>query len=375
MGWCGKVRLCIDRSMEESARQPHRRLTWGVVVSLAFHAVVAAAFFLHFAPDLAEPEEEAIKVELVAPPEPEEDKPSEPEDNQLAEPPPAPAPAASPSAPPQPQAFESVPLIEEDEADDPESVVAETSPEIEVEPPTADPAPEPVDNPNAAAESREDNPLPETPDVADVAASAVPPPETQDVADADPAIPTVPEPEERSEDARPVEDKRAAAGPTSVDVQEEAPAAPQPVNAPVTLEKAKGLYSRKMLSEPRVRQALGQLPPERRIVQVCSIEALEQVRRARPDAFPDMLALYGQSAELIRDGVLSTRGGAFRSRNNWYEIDFRCQVDADAIEIVAFSFAIGNAVPRDQWEARRLKVDDGEGLARSFRSLARDLQP
>ncbi len=354
--------------MEESARQPHRRLTLGVAVSLSLHAVVAVAFFLHFAPDLAEPQEEAVTVELVAPPEPEE-KPSEPEEIQPNEPPPAPA--ASPSAPPQPQAFESVPLIEEDEADDPESVVAEPSPEIDVEPATADSAPETVESQEATAEPPEDDPPPEMQDVPDVAASAMPPPETQDVADAAPAIP---EPEEQVEGARAVEDKRAAAGPASVEAREDE-ADPQPAAASDKLEKAKGLNSRKMLSDPRVRQALGELPPERRIVQVCSIEALEQVRRERPDAFPDMLALYGQSAELIRDGVLSTRGGAFRSRNNWYEIDFRCQVDADAIEIVAFSFAIGGAVPRDQWEARRLKVDDGEGLARSFRSLARDLQP
>ncbi|URK87364.1 hypothetical protein LP421_28240 [Rhizobium sp. RCAM05350] len=63
----------------------------------------------------------------------------------------------------------------------------------------------------------------------------------------------------------------------------------RPKRPPAELKQASELYSADTLSDPRVRQALGKLPKDRRIVQMCMIETLEQVRRARPDTVPQGL--------------------------------------------------------------------------------------
>ena len=257
-------------------------------------------------------------------------------------------PAGSPPA--QPQAFESgSPKADKDTSE--EQQTAETQPAPDNTPPVkADPVQEASKSPGAETDPQKQ----------------VEPPKSQELAAvADRGI----APEKPSESERRVQDKREAAGAKSEGEK------PKTAADGEKLKKAKGLYSKKTLSDPRVKQALGELPPNRRIVQLCSIEALEQVRHARPDAFPDVLVPYSRSGGIIEDHVLSAKGGAFRSQNNWYDVDFRCEVDADTTEVVAFSFAIGGAVPKSQWKARRLKIDDGAGMARSFQSLGRDLQP
>ena len=54
--------------------------------------------------------------------------------------------------------------------------------------------------------------------------------------------------------------------------------------------KAKKIYSKDALANPRVKQALGKLSPTDRVIQICGIEALEQIRHHRPDIVPDMMA-------------------------------------------------------------------------------------
>jgi hypothetical protein len=119
------------------------------------------------------------------------------------------------------------------------------------------------------------------------------------------------------------------------------------------LVHAKELFSPKAIFDPRVMQATGTLSRNSRIGQLCRIEALAQIRSQRPDTYPDGLA----SAGTISNNIFSARGGAFHSKANWYDVNFRCQVDADATRVVSFSFSIGNAVPRSEWDARKLPAN------------------
>ncbi|MCA1442622.1 DUF930 domain-containing protein [Ensifer sp. IC4062] len=119
------------------------------------------------------------------------------------------------------------------------------------------------------------------------------------------------------------------------------------------LVMAKELFSPNALSNPRIKQALGKLPVKARIAQICSIEALEQIRNQRPGAFPDMLARAGT----ISTSAVTAIGSAYRSKANWYNVDFKCEVDPDATTVVSFSFAIGGAVPKSEWNARQLPLN------------------
>lgn len=128
----------------------------------------------------------------------------------------------------------------------------------------------------------------------------------------------------------------------------------KPTEAKPELTSADQIYSKDTLSDPRVKQAIGKLPPRDRIVQICGIEALEQVRHHRPGTFPDMLA---PSAGIVSETSFTIRDGAFRSRAKWYSIDFQCQVDIKAMKITDFSYSIGKAIPEGQWNSRQLPRD------------------
>lgn len=136
------------------------------------------------------------------------------------------------------------------------------------------------------------------------------------------------------------------------------PVIPQAKPTPSPSPKpAKTLYAKNILSDPRVRGALGKLPPEKRIVQMCSIEAAEQARRASAAFIPDLVQSFGKNGGSISGQHLTARGGAVRSRGMWREMTFECTVNIAFDAVTAFRFALGEAIPHSAWEARGLVVD------------------
>ncbi|WP_192798022.1 DUF930 domain-containing protein [Brucella pseudogrignonensis] len=128
---------------------------------------------------------------------------------------------------------------------------------------------------------------------------------------------------------------------------------PTPLQKPAKLKPAQQIYAKDTLADPRIKQALGKLPKRDRMLQICGIEALEQVRHQRRNTFPDMLAPSGGT---VSGNSFSVRNGAFRSRARWYAIDFDCQLDDKAMQITQFSYAIGAEIPPAQWRARELPL-------------------
>ncbi len=151
----------------------------------------------------------------------------------------------------------------------------------------------------------------------------------------------------------------AAPVPQEKPVLEEAKAEPtqNPAEANVEHEssqlvQARELYSKNALSDPHVKQAIGTLPPKKRVVQLCTIEALEQIRRQRPGSVPDM---FGRpDGGFASETALDAKGAVFRSQGKWYSFDFRCEVNPEATSVTSFSFAIGKAIPKSEWSARQL---------------------
>ncbi|PYE45082.1 uncharacterized protein DUF930 [Rhizobium sp. PP-F2F-G20b] len=136
------------------------------------------------------------------------------------------------------------------------------------------------------------------------------------------------------------------------------PAIPQAKPTPAPAPKpAKTLYAKNILADPRVRGALDKLPPEARLVQICSIEASEQARHSSAAFVPEIIKGFGRNGGVISGQHLSARGGAVRSRGVWREITFECTVNATFDTITAFRFALGGAIPRSAWASRRLPAD------------------
>ncbi len=143
----------------------------------------------------------------------------------------------------------------------------------------------------------------------------------------------------------------AAAPPTT-----ENPTAPS--NGPF---RATAFYAASLLAEPasaKLRQAMTTLADPERVVQLCDIEAMEQVRRVRPDYDPDMVVPYAMEDTAVQGGALVATGGAFRSRREWYAISFRCTPTRDFEHVEAFEFTLGEAIPHELWDAHYLTAEE-----------------
>ncbi|HWT56498.1 MAG TPA: DUF930 domain-containing protein, partial [Rhizobium sp.] len=134
------------------------------------------------------------------------------------------------------------------------------------------------------------------------------------------------------------------------------------VPRPAEFTTASRLFSDKVLADPRsrgAREALRGLAGSERNLQLCDLEALEQVRRARPDMRPDTLAPYAMAPEKVSGNSVEVRGGAFRSKGKWYNIQFKCGLDAGSGKVASFAFLVGDAIPPGEWQAHDLVADDG----------------
>jgi hypothetical protein len=156
-----------------------------------------------------------------------------------------------------------------------------------------------------------------------------------------------------AEPAAPAPAASAAAVPPS--------AAPAP-SGEVT-HRATTFYAKGILDQPgmaRLRKSFGTLASSEKLVQLCNIEGLEQIRRAAPQYAPDTLVPYAMSGMDATALGLTAAGAAFRSRRKWYGVSFQCDVAADYSAVTAFSFTLGAPIPEDQWDEHFLNAEDAD---------------
>jgi hypothetical protein len=276
------------------------KLGWGPPASILFHLVLAVLVFYRLPAIPAPQPDPSVHVELVAPPIQEPVKSKSEED---------------PKSPP--QAFESA-----------SQDVTKMQPKQS--PPTPAKASDNEIDPTKAGSDEQRNPASTPARDADGSAVDGQEPVLSVRSEPDPASPAV--------------DPQRANSDTAI---------PTPLQKPAKLKPAQQIYAKDTLADPRIREALGKLPKRDRMLQICGIEALEQVRHQRHNTFPDLLAPSGST---VSGNSFSVRNGAFRSRARWYAIDFDCQLDDKAMQITHFSYAIGAEIPREQWRARELPV-------------------
>jgi hypothetical protein len=89
-----------------------------------------------------------------------------------------------------------------------------------------------------------------------------------------------------------------------------------------------------------------------RIDQLCGIEASAQIHAWRNEYQPERLVSFAMSDTRMDGDMLVAEGAAFRSRESWYRLKFRCGLTPDHTR--AFEFQVGTPVPREEWEERNL---------------------
>jgi hypothetical protein len=137
----------------------------------------------------------------------------------------------------------------------------------------------------------------------------------------------------------------------------------QPAEAkpdPNALIVAKALYSAQLLADRHnssAREAMKTLATDERIIQLCDIEAMEQVRRVGAALKPDYVIAYAMTDLKLSAHEVDAEGGAFLSHRNWYGLKFRCDVSPDDSKVVAFAFRVGQPIPKSEWASHNLTAD------------------
>ncbi|MBL8592818.1 MAG: DUF930 domain-containing protein [Devosia sp.] len=133
--------------------------------------------------------------------------------------------------------------------------------------------------------------------------------------------------------------------------------------APDATIRATEFFAGSLLAEPEsanLRAAMTTLDGSERLVQLCSIEAIEQIRRARPEFDPDTVVAYAMADMATRDGALIADGGAFRSRREWYGVKFTCLAAPDYSAVERFEFSVGSFIPHELWEEHYLTAAESD---------------
>ncbi|WP_312362587.1 DUF930 domain-containing protein [Ensifer sp.] len=161
----------------------------------------------------------------------------------------------------------------------------------------------------------------------------------------------------------PVAGQPAARQPDTANASARQTPTEQPGSSAAGMIRAAKLYSKDVLAAPRSRQArkgLAQLDPQERVVQLCNLEAMEQVQRWKADFEPDFVVAYALGRVKISGGTLTASGAAFRSKRKWWRIAYSCTVTADRDAVVDFAFRVGDAIPSTRWQDLGLSVADAD---------------
>lgn len=351
--------------MYDVIEKKDRLFWWGASLSALLHLLVAAAFLFPSSPPKP-PKEEPIQVEIVTqtPEEPKKEEPKpepakqeppkpEPEKPEPKKPEPEkPAPPPTPEPPPEPapeqtadQPSQGMPLpvlrpafqfgdkdSGTDVSKDGDAAEGETKPDpSDLKPDEQAKSADPPQKPPEAAKDAAKPPGATVTDNIDLpkadTAEAAPPPgaapmESPDKAPAAALVQTPPVP---PLDATP----------------SQAPKAPE-------LTKARKLYSEKALGGKSAVAAMAGQSREVRVARLCSTELGAQLQHGTPAFRPEILP-----APRVKSGTnIIVPKAAFRTHTTWYDLSFRCEIDADATKVVSFSYRVGDAIPRSEWKAR-----------------------
>jgi hypothetical protein len=302
----------FGRLVAPSAQVGGQRFFYGAIaISVLLHAVIAVALVDRVYWNLAEPEVEAISVDLVPPPEPEAHEQESPE------------PVEPEKQVPEPSAQPEDRLQPEEQLARSPSALPLLKPVIEFSETDSGPRIEPDGQSKQEVNETElDEPAPEPEQLAE--AEAAP----DDSATVGPvAIPAIPKP-------RPV--------------QIPATAARELNEKPGPMIPAKQLFSQTMLGDPRVQTAMAKTPRAERGKLLCMTELRGQLLIASPPRPPEILP----SIALPAGTVLEHRQAAFRSQGQWFDLAFRCEVDEGVTKVLSFSYRVGDAIPRAEWAQR-----------------------
>jgi hypothetical protein len=102
-------------------------------------------------------------------------------------------------------------------------------------------------------------------------------------------------------------------------------------------------------ADGRFERSLKMLAPAERLEQLCDYTAMTRIREQNKDYRPDRAVANAMAEPVAAGDTLEVTGGAFRSRNKWYTLSYRCTATPDHLTVVAFCFTVGEEIPEAKW--------------------------
>ncbi|WP_196223346.1 DUF930 domain-containing protein [Roseibium sp. RKSG952] len=134
-------------------------------------------------------------------------------------------------------------------------------------------------------------------------------------------------------------------------------AKPEPADQ---MPPARTILSTGILNGPKgraIRASLQLAANDERLIQICNLETLAQIKAAHPAMEPDYVIAYaGGPVELVK-GELTADRAALRADGRWHFLEFRCKADPVALEVAAFAFRLGAQIPKRDWDRLNLPYD------------------
>lgn len=335
--------------MDQISDKRRKGIGWGVVASVALHVAVVAVFFVKL-PELPKAaEEETVNVDLVPPP---EEKPKEkaPEEKPKEEARKPPAPPPEPAAPPKTEETQAEKSAESKSPLRPARPVFEFGPKDTGPQKSEGNAPVSKGKPSDALPAKPPQTAPQPAEPATEQTAARPVPQDLKLPEVDV---TEVHPEKDGPEAKGAEETKTELEPAKPS-NETKPQQTQSIDVPNfdddNLTAAKTLFSQ---NDPRIRTAIGNLSPTRRVEELCRTELQAQLINSGPKYRLEIVP-----SPRPRSGtVLDVRRMGFRAGGRWYDVSFRCEVDPDATQVVSFRYAVGDAVPKGEWKSRGFPLD------------------
>jgi len=107
------------------------------------------------------------------------------------------------------------------------------------------------------------------------------------------------------------------------------------------------LYSQGATGNAFATSSMDKVSRDQRIANLCANVLNQELQSA--DYSPRWLPVI----PLKSGNVLNPPGAAFSTTTQWYDVSFRCEVDADATRVLSFNFRVGSVVPPGEWVGRK----------------------
>ena len=373
-------------------REWFRNWRWALAASLFLHALIATFLFFGLPRPEQEPDqqEQPVNVAIVAPPEQPKPrpapKPPQPTPEKKVEKPPEQKPPPEPKKLPDDQVLKRVFQYGQKDTGPEKSLdgssaqanTPQAAKDTAAKPPAeAKPAPNPPPSPEQQADSSKADQKPET---AQPEAKPAPSEEKPATEDTDKQQPDKQEAAPQTEEKQAVLAPKPLAAetggkptpPSSAGKARPKPAKPMkfksaralkaprsgigmsnPANNEVAgspiysgLPGVRKLYSQGATGNMEATSSMENVPRDQRVANLCANVLNQELQSA--DYSPRWLP----TIPLKIGNVLNPTQAAFSTATQWFDVSFRCEVDADATRVLSFNFRVGSLVPPGEWASR-----------------------